>query len=68
MIHPLTAKQVSDLETPLCTACMSLSAIVQMLSDAVDAPNHLKNHDMAMLLERAVLEPLREIETALFPR
>ena len=66
MVHSLTTKQVLDLEMPLSRAVMGLSAIVQIMDDS-QGQGHMKNDELAMLLDTAVLRPLLEVQGRIFP-
>ena len=65
-VHGLSVQTVHDLEMPLSRAVMGLSAIVQIMDDS-QGQGHMKNDELAMLLDTAVLRPLLEVQGRIFP-
>lgn len=65
MLRDITKHEVCKLEEPLSRAVMSLSAIVQIMDDST-GQGHIKNHELSMLLDTAVLTNLLFVEKMLF--
>lgn len=67
-MHKLQALPLSDvsaLEMPMSRAVMGLSAIIQIMDDS-KGQGHMKNDELAMLLDTAVLRPLLEVQARIF--